>query len=388
MITTEAWVLHSGFKTGPVTEPTDALIHCKHTFTDLRAGEALVEPILGAWEANIDHAITRSPIDVCSTRGDDTVILGNLGVVRVLQVHRDTTRPHVREGQICLLLPFGLLDRHGYAELVYAYDCPQTNGLLAQRTKIPAHLLLPIPENSTHSLEQWCTYGRYFTAWDNWHKAEAAWRIHVPNDDPSDHLVFAWGGGVSVGFLTLARRQGFRVAMTASSDERLDFLRRQGITPVDRREFPDLAVPRKGASQPGYAARHQTSLAAFQERIASLSNGHGAAIVLDNIGQPMYPATLAAIAREGVLSTCGWKAGMRMSHLRGAECINRHIHLHTHVWHYPSSAEIRDRVETDTWLPPQDSINTVDFADVGRLAADSIAGRLQPYFSLYRVNFE
>jgi hypothetical protein len=41
--------------------------------------------------------------------------------------------------------------------------------------------------------------------------------------------------------LELARRHGFRVAMTASTPERLAAIERSGVTAIDRRRFPDLA---------------------------------------------------------------------------------------------------------------------------------------------------
>ncbi|WP_234329716.1 zinc-binding dehydrogenase [Streptomyces viridochromogenes] len=357
------------------------------TFGPLEEGEALVEPILGSWEANIDHALARSPIDVCSSRGEDAVVLGNLGVVRVLQVNTAGRDAAVREGDLCLLLPFGLLDRYGYAELAYAYDAPHTIGLLAKRSKMDVRLLLPIPADTSYTLPQWATYGRYFTAWDNWHKALGCWRTQVGDDDPAEHLVFGWGGGVAFAELLLAKRAGFRVAMTAGSDERLAFLRENGIEPVDRRLFPDLSLsPRQAGADRERLARHRGSLADFLKLTDELSDGRGVAIFVDNIGEPLYEATVKSLAREGVITTCGWKAGMRLSHLRGAECISRHIHVNTHVWRLPDSAEIRDFQEASGWMAPNGSTTLYDFDQVPQLAEDYAQGRIGSYFPLYSVN--
>lgn len=347
----------------------------------------MVEPILGSWEANLDHALTRSPIDVCSSRGEDSVVLGNLGVVRVLKVHAGNEDPGVREGDLCLLLPFGKLDRFGYAELAYAYDAPGTIGLLAKRSKMDCRLLLPIPDGTPYSLSQWATYGRYFTAWDNWQKAYGCWRTQVPDDDPANHLVFGWGGGVTFAELLLARRAGFRVAMTAGSDERLSFLRDNGITAVDRRLFPDLAMPgRRERADRDRDRRRRESARAFQELVAELSDGAGASIFVDNIGEPLYDVTLTALARQGIVTTCGWKAGMRLSHLRGAECISRHIHVNTHVWRLQDSPGIRDFQETSGWIAPIGSDVVYDFDRVPDLADDYATGKIGSYFPLYRVN--
>lgn len=382
MYTADAWVLPAGSMSGA----SEGFVLQREPF-DLGAigdDEVLVEPLLGSWEANIDHALARSPIDVCSSRREKKVVLGNLGVVRVLRPGRAVST--LREGQLCLLLPFGKLDRHGYAELAYAYDAPGTIGLLAKRSKIPARVLLPIPADTVYSLPQWATYGRYFTAWDNWRKAYGCWRTQIPHDDPADHLVFGWGGGVTFAELLLAKEQGFRVAMAAGSDVRVGFLRKHGIEPVDRREFPDLAVATRRDTDPEYPARHRASMKGFLARIAELSGGGGAAVIIDNIGAPVFPATLKALSRQGVIATCGWKAGMRMTTLRGAECISRHIHVHTHVWNIGDSPYIRDLQERTGWIPPEDATALYGFDRVPDLYADYAAGRIDSYFPLYQVN--
>ncbi|MEV1092379.1 zinc-binding alcohol dehydrogenase family protein [Streptomyces microflavus] len=347
-----------------------------------------MEPIIGSWEANMDHALARSPIDVCSSRGEDAVVLGNLGVVRVLKVNagrRDDVR--IREGDLCLLMPFGVTDRFGYAELAHAYDAPGTIGLLARQSKMDARLLLPLPADTAYSLSQWASYGRYFTAWDNWSKAYGCWRTQIPDDDPAGHLVFGWGGGVAFAELLLARRAGFRVAMAAGSDERVAFLREHGITPVDRRRFPALSRPtrREQADRERHEQRRK-SVEDFLHLTWDLSDGHGVAIFVDNIGEPLYDVTLGALARQGVVTTCGWKAGMRLTHLRGAESISRHLHVNTHVWRLPDSPAIRDFQETEGWMAPAGSDVLYGFDRVPDLADDYANGRIGSYFPTYGVN--
>ncbi|MGW1998217.1 zinc-binding alcohol dehydrogenase family protein [Embleya sp. NPDC001921] len=365
----------------------DALRRDRFAFGPLEEGEALVEPILASWEANMDHALARSPIDVCSSRGEDAVVLGNLGVVRVLEVNAAGRDVRVREGDLCLLMPFGRVDRFGYVELAYAYDCPDTIGLLAKQTKMDARLLLPLPDGTPYSLAQWATYGRYFTAWDNWQKAYGCWRTQIADDDPANHLVFGWGGGVAFAELMLAKRAGFRVAMTAGSDERVAFLREHGITAVDRRRFPALSLPTREerADRERHRLRRK-SVEEFLGLVQELSDGHGVAIFVDNIGEPLYDVTLTALAREGVVTTCGWKAGMRLSHLRGAESISRHLHVNTHVWRMPDSQGIRDFQEAEGWIAPQGSDVIYDFDRVPELADDYANGRIASYFPMYRVN--
>ncbi|MFG3259803.1 zinc-binding alcohol dehydrogenase family protein [Streptomyces sp. NPDC048172] len=381
---TEAWVLRAGPGSGPsAPAPRGELHRESFSFSAPSDEEALVEPLFGSWEANIEHALSRQPIDVCHLREEDSVVLGNLGIVRVLRAGSTA----LEEGTICMVMPFGKRDRFGYAETVFAYEEPRTIGLLAKRTKIQEDLLLPIPEDSPYSLPQWAAYARYFTAWDNWNVARRCWRAQLPDADPGDHLVFGWGGGVVLAEMELARREGFRVAMTASSDSRLDFLAARGITPVDRRAFPHLALdPESGPPSDTERERYRSSEREFLRTVGELSDGAGASVFVDNIGAPLHKATVKALAREGVLTTVGWKAGMRTFHLRASECIRRHLHVNTHVWRYADSPAIRDHQERTGWIPWIDPAGIYAFDEVPQLVEDYAAGKVAGYFPLYRVN--
>jgi NADPH:quinone reductase-like Zn-dependent oxidoreductase len=377
MIATDAWILHRGPEPGshPVR---GALQPEKLSLPEPEDDEALVEPLFASWEANLDHAISRQPIDVCHQRHEDQVVLGNLGVVRVLRQARDGNSPP--EGAVCLVMPFAKRDPSGYAELIYAYDAPHTIGLLAKRTKLRGDMLLPVPADTKYSLPQWTVYARYFTAWDNWRVARACWAVQMGEHALADNLVFGWGGGVTFAELALARRAGYRVAMTAGSDERLVFLGKHGITAVDRRLFPALAA------DTGDDQTHRASENAFLATIRELSDGLGVAIFIDNIGAPLYRTTLKSLARQGVLATVGWKHGMLTSVLRANECIKRHLHVHTHVWRYEDCPSIRDYMERTAWLPDVESLTSYTFDEVPRLAADYSAGRIDSYFPLLQVN--
>ncbi|MGA8117038.1 MAG: zinc-binding dehydrogenase [Actinocatenispora sp.] len=383
VIETDAWVLRAGPKPAAAGPVPGQLERDRVRIPDLDDHEVLVEPLYGSWEANLNHAIARSPIDVCHQRGEDQVVLGNAGVVRVLRPGNGVTT--LTEGDVCLLMPFGQLDRHGYVELAYAYDAPGTYGLLARRTKFPAEVLLPLPATTRYPLHQWATYGRYFTAWDNWRVTYACWRAQLPDEDPAGHLVFGWGGGVALAELELARQAGFTVAMTASRDDRLRLLAEHGIIPVDRREFTGLA---DGDDVPGGRDRRRAAQGAFLTRIGELSGGRGVSMFLDNIGGPLYRTVIRSLSRQGVVSTVGWKAGMDLSYKRASECINRHLHVNTHVWRQQDCPTIRDLCESSGWLAEVDRAGVYAFDDVPQLAADYGADKLDTYFPLYSVNDE
>jgi NADPH:quinone reductase-like Zn-dependent oxidoreductase len=386
MITTDAWVLHAH----PEHEdrPTfveDVLRREAFSFPDLEEDEALVEPLYGSYEANMHHALLRDPVDICRQRGEKSTVIGNLGVVRVLRLGSSSTT--LREGDVCIVMPFGRRDRHGYAELVYGYDMPGTVGLMTKRTKVRAENLLPVPDNTPYSLPQWAAYARYFTAWDNWSVAFHCWQAQMRGQDPGDHLVFAWGGGVSLAELELARRAGFRVAMTASTDERLAYLQQKGIQPVDRRLFPDLARDGHGEPLDGVAeTRYRASEREFLRVVSELSGGAGVAIFIDLIGATVYKATLKSLARQGVLTTAGWKGGMNLLNRRATECIKRHLHVNTHVWNFQDCAQIRDYQEQTGWIADIDPDAIYGFDEIPVLAQDYRMNKLSTYFPMYQVN--
>lgn len=387
MITTDAWVLYERPRNAEQPAPVeDALRRETYSFAEPDEDEVLIEPLYGSYEANMDHALTRDPVDVCRQRREDAIVIGNLGVVRVLKPE-SSSRTSLREGDVCIIMPFGRRDRHGYAEKVYAYDMPGTIGLMTKRSKIRADNLLRLPVDSAYSLPQWAAYARYYTAWDNWHVAFQCWQTQMREANPRDHLVFAWGGGVSLAELELARRAGFRVAMTASSDERLAYLRAKGIQPVDRRFFPELTAGSRGDQlDPIAEDRYRASEREFLRVVSELSDGVGVAIFVDYIGAPVHKATLKSLAREGVLTTAGWKGGMDMLNRRAAECIKRHLHVHTHVWNYDDSTSIRDYQEETGWIADIDPDAIYGFDEIPALAQDYRVGKLSTYFPLYRVN--
>lgn len=381
MIKTDAWVLPAGPRDRPV--PGKLSLE-RIALPEPSESEVLIEPLIGCWEANMSHAVARSPIDICHLRGETSVVLGNSGVVRVLRP--GSAASGLVEGDLCLVMPFGVRDDQGYVEQAYAYDTPGTNGLLARQTVVPADILLRLPAGTPHSLKRWAAAVRYFTAWDNWKVAYGCWRTQMPSGVQRP-FAFGWGGGVALGELILAQRDGFATAMTSARPDRLAQIKEHGIIPVDRRDFPDLEYDQdRAGTDPAYRTRNRAAEADFLEMVKELSGGRGVDVFIDNIGGPLYKVTLKSLARQGVLATVGWKAGMRMWHLRATECIQRHIHVNTHVWRYDDCPEIRNFQESTGWLPPVENDPVYDFDEIPRLAEDFEKNRVLPYFPLFQVN--
>lgn len=384
MITTEAWVLPKGPRTGRGAAVPGELVLQKLSFPEPGDTEVLAEPLYGSWEGNMTHAIERQPVDICRLRREPEVVLGNSGVVRVLGTGAAVTR--VREGDVALLVPVGEVDRFGFINSVLGFDAPGTLGMLARRIKLGERQLLPLPAGSRHSLLQWASMSiRYATAWANWEAAQGCWRALMSEAELPAPFVWGWGGGTAFAELDLARRHGCRVAMICSSDTRRRFLESHGIAAVDRREFPDLGWDPARQGDRSYQAAHRRSEGAFLKRVEEMTDGLGVSIFLENIGAPVVATTLKALGEPGVLSTVGWKMGPEVSTYRPAECMRRHIHVHTHAMRVQQMQPCMDYAEREGWITPVDS-DVYPWEEIPRLAEDFAAGRLDTYFPLYQVN--
>ncbi len=195
----------------------------------------------------MSHAVLRDPIDVCRRLGQEWIVLGNSGVVRILS----SRTGYLPEGTLCAFAPIAKQDPYGYVRTVCAYDEPGTMGTLAERFYVNASQLVPLPDEKVVPLARWASFPvRYTSAWSNWRVALGAWRLQMPSVSTEQTHVWAWGGGVAFAELDLARSIGCKTVMFHTGKERGEIIRAAGITPVDRERFPGLttAIPpnRKG----------------------------------------------------------------------------------------------------------------------------------------------
>jgi NADPH:quinone reductase-like Zn-dependent oxidoreductase len=329
----------------------------------------LVEPLYGCWEGNMGHAIKRNPIDICLARNEEKVVIGNAGVVRISKTGENVK--HVKVGDPCLVFGNGSWDEHGYMEKALAYDAPGTMGVLAKMIKLHAQQVIPLPENTPFSLQQWAAFSlRYITAYANWQVSYACWRSQMPNVEPHSIFVCAWGGGVSLAEVTLAKELGCQVAMVASTPERLALLASLGIDAIDRRSGDGVAFEER-----------------FLDLIRAKTGGKGVSIFIDNIGSPVYRLTVKALARQGVITTSGWKQGAIIPISRSMECISRHLYVHTHYARYAEGIAAMDFAETHSWMVPASEVAQVySWDEIPHLAEEYAAGRVESYFPIFSVN--
>ncbi|MCX6582638.1 MAG: zinc-binding alcohol dehydrogenase family protein [Candidatus Aminicenantes bacterium] len=383
-IETQAWVLCDGQK----SEAWETLFK-KETisFDDISETEILVEPLFGGWEANMSHALDRKPLDLCRKRRESKVVLGNSGIVRVLKTGKKVTR--IKEGDLCVFFAISHLNRNGCLDTYFAfgYDEPGSVGLLAKQTKVREEQLYLIPENSKVPLHQWSIISlRYITAWSNWKVAKGCLEIVLSRKEcPSPH-VFGWGGGVALGELLLAKEQGFKTAMIASTDERLEYIKNLGIMPIDRRRFPDLNYDlEKLKLDASYRKKYIASLKIFRDIVNEVTEQEGVSIFIDNIGLPVYSATLRVLGSPAIISTSGWKEGMNLDTIRALECLDRHIHVFTHAGRLSEGEEAIAHAEENNWLP-QDNYPIYDWEDIPQLIHDYSDGKISSYYPTFQVN--
>jgi NADPH:quinone reductase-like Zn-dependent oxidoreductase len=381
-IQSDAWVLHAGEKGAPPVR-TDLV---RETFEIPEPGpeDVVCSPLFGCLEGNMAHAVERKPIDICLARGEEKVVIGNAGVLKVEACGRAVTT--VKPGDTAILFCNGNPDEYGYPRQIFGYDTPGTSGVLAKTTKFNHKQLIPIPADTKYSLAEWAAFSlRYVTAWSNWELAYGTLRLLLDESDLPHPEVWGWGGGVTLGELTLAKHHGCKTAQIASTDERLATIEKVGIRPIDRREFMDLYYDKKRfRADEDYTARYGAAEIAFLAKVSEMTDGKLVNIFLDYVGVPVLRATLKALARQGVIATAGWKAGMMIELVRASECIARHQHIHTHYARYKQGVDAVAFAEKNGWLPPIDD-KVYAFDEVPQLFEDYANSKVG-WFPIFSVN--
>ena len=380
----DAWVLYAGDGGRPVRTK---LVREAFELPALGDHGVRARPLYGTWEGNMGHALSRRPVDICRQRGEAKVVIGNAGVVKVLEVGPQVK--NVTPGQYAIIFCTGIEDRWGYPEKIVAYDAPGTMGCLAQEMVLTERQVIAIPDPTRHTLPQWAAFSlRYVTAWSNWELAYGVFRLLVSAEEYASPNVWGWGGGVTFAELDLARRHGCRTVMLSGNTRHLEKIERLGITAVDRRAFGEIDFDdARYKSDPVYREAYRKREEAFVEEVRRRTHGEMVQIFLDYVGGPVYRATLKALSRQGVISTAGWKEGMEIWHLRAKECIDRHQHIYTHYARYEQGVRAIAYAETNDWMPEIDEQKICSFDQIPQLAEDYEAGNTD-YFPCFSVNPE
>lgn len=357
--TTEAWVLNQSKDTPLSIESI--------TFSELSPEEVLIKPMYGCFEGNMLHALERTPINICTERNEKKIVLGNAGVVEVQEIGSKVD--NVKKGQYCIYFCNGESDDYGFPEKIAGYDCVGSIGLLAKLTKAKQSQLIPIPEDTKISLQQWAAFSlRYITAWSNWKVAYSCFLSQMDSVKPNEINVVAWGGGVSLAELSLANHFGCNTFMVSSKKDTLETIKRSNIHPIDRTQFS------KGNFESEFLAY-----------LDDITNKKRASIFVDNIGGSLFNLTLKSLSRQGVLATSGWKNGAVTPFVRSLECIHRHIFVHTHYAKYEEGVKAVDFAYKNHWVPELSSTEYT-WKELPKLIEDYQTGNIDTYFPIFSVN--
>ncbi len=155
------------------------------------------------------------------------------------------------------------------------------DGTFAEYIAVPETAVMALPREA--DIHEAAALGvAYMTAWRMvFGKAPAGPGMSV--------LVQGAGGGVSYAAAQLARRAGARVIVTTTGADKMAHFAAEGIEAVDYRAA-DVA-----------------------KAVLALTGGDGVDLVIDNVGEKTWGASLRALTRGGHLVTCGATTGANPS---------------------------------------------------------------------------
>ncbi len=199
------------------------------------------------------------------------------GVAEVLVTGDGVT--NVKVGDRVIFAHFATWIDGDFVPSVFAHDVGITHdGWLAERLCVPAAPLIPVPASITD--EQAAPLASAaLTAWNA--------VVEVGKVKAGDTVLTLGTGGVSIFALQIARMNGARVAITSSSDEKLELARKMGAEIlVNYRTNPN-----------------------WEAEVLEKTGGRGADIVVENGGQASLPQSLTAAAPNGRIIVIGALAG-------------------------------------------------------------------------------
>ena len=154
----------------------------------------------------------------------------------------------------------------------------QTNGGYAEYVKAPAQNAIQIPDTLSF-INAAAMPIAYLTAW---HMLMTRAQLR-PGEDV---LILGVGGGVGSAGLQIAKLSGARVFATASRDEKLARAREMGA---------DVTINYKDVD--------------FSEIVLDATDGRGVDVVLEHVGAATWEQSIASLAKNGRLVSCGVTTG-------------------------------------------------------------------------------
>jgi len=265
-------------------------------------------------EHNVDHAALADTVNIAEARGGK-VYPGNSAVGEVLAVGDQVE--NLKVGDVVITHCIGAPDAHGYPLRIWAYDQPDSVGWYAEEAVVGDWQVIPAPLDCGLDLWQIAALPlRAPTAYHLWRRGEGIFRVKVTRERLAQLHVLGFGGGVSELFLMLAKHEGHHAIFCSGSPERRESLEKLGIETIDQKAFHRFA--------------DRDDVRAFGKEVKKRTGGVGAHIVCDMLRGPVFPAGLAAQAREGVNVSAGWQLDKRIQYDSAGLSVRQITLDHTH----------------------------------------------------------
>jgi len=265
-------------------------------------------------EHNIDHAVLADTVNIAELRGGK-IYPGNSAVGEVTEVGDRVTR--FKPGDVVVTHCNGEPDIYGYPARIWAYDQPESIGWYGREAVVGDWQVIPAPLDCGLNLWEIAALPlRAPTAYHLWRRAEGIMRLKVGRERLARLNVLGFGGGVSELFLMLARSEGHNAFFCSGSPARRDHLAGLGIAPIDQKQFNRFAG--------------RDDVKAFGKEVKRLTGGVGMHVVCDLLRGPVFPASLAALARQGVNVSAGWQLGQKISYDSALLSVKQVTLDHTH----------------------------------------------------------
>jgi NADPH:quinone reductase-like Zn-dependent oxidoreductase len=200
--------------------------------------------------------------------------------------------PEVKVGDRVLLYPAATCGRCEFCRKGEEVLCAKVSylgenrdGTFAERVAAPALNAFPIPAGLDF-VEAAALPVNYLTAWRMlFTKARVQPQETV--------LVFGIGGGVSLAAMQLARMIGARVIVTSRHAAKLA----KCVPDTTFESVPDTTFGIDSARED------------VVKRVMAITGGRGVDVVIENVGEPVWPLALKSLVRGGRIVTCGATAG-------------------------------------------------------------------------------
>lgn len=161
---------------------------------------------------------------------------------------------------------------------IYRIIGAHTDGGYAEYAKVPGINIIPMPEGI--SFEEAAAFPLTFLT--AWHMLIG--RAHLSPGE--DVLIIAAGSGIGVAAIQIARLAGARVIATAGTDEKLERARTLGA---------DEIINYTGVD--------------FARKVKDITDGRGVDVVFEHVGPATWDKSIASLAKNGRLITCGATTG-------------------------------------------------------------------------------